>query len=253
MAGLHPLRQAITCANCGLQRICFPKGLTAHEVNRLDQLIAAQPHVTKGAYIFRSGEPAKGLFALKSGVVKLSRIDEQGNEIIHSFYLPGDLLGLEALDQPVYAYDAITLDTCNLCLFAQEDLEHLGQQMPSLNKQILHMMRQELERERNHLENLTYRSAEQRIAHFILSMVRRYQDRGYASEAFRLPILHRDLATFLSLTPETVSRILKKFQEKEIMRWRKKEVEIFNMARLCELAGAPDAEEICHHCQAVMG
>ncbi len=253
MAGLHPLKRSITCASCGLQRICFPKGLTAKEVSRLDQLISSQPHVTKGRYIFRCGEVTKGLFALKSGVVKLARIDEHGNEIIHSFYLPGDVLGLEALDQPVYAYDAIALDECNLCMFAQQDLEQLGRQMPSLNRQILHMMRLELERERNHFESLTYRSADQRIAHFILSIVRRYQDRGYASDAFRLPILHRDLATYLGLTPETVSRILKKFQKNDIMRWRKKEVEIFDMARLCELAGSADAEALCHHCHAVVG
>ncbi len=253
MHGLHPVKSQITCSSCGLQRICFPSGMTADEVQRLDGIISMQPVFQKGDVIFRSGGAADALYALKSGMVKLSRMDDQGNEIIHTFYLPGDIIGLDALDQPVYMYDAVALDTCNLCRLDQRDLEALSMQMPVLNRQVLQMMRRELELERAHYENMTYRSAEQRLAGFIWSMAQRYRERGYDWEYFRLPVLHRDTATYLGLTPETISRILKKFQKARVFSWRRKYVEIYDPHKLQQLAGIRPSEDQCPRCCAVSG
>ncbi len=253
MTGLHPVKSQITCSSCGLQRICFPSGMTADEVQRLDTIISAQPVFKKGEMIFSAGEPATALYALKSGMVKLFRMDEQGNEIIHTFYLPGDIIGLDALDQPIYGFDAMALDTCNVCRLDQRDLESLGMQMPTLNRQVLQMMRRELELERAHYENMTHRFAEQRVANFIWSMAQRYRERGYDWECFRLPILHRDTATYLGLTPETVSRILKKFQKNNVFTWRKKYVEIHDVQQLQAAAGIVPKDDQCPRCCAATG
>ncbi|HID00973.1 MAG TPA: cyclic nucleotide-binding domain-containing protein [Piscirickettsiaceae bacterium] len=256
MTGLHPVKSVksqITCSSCGLQRICFPSGMTSDEVQRLDTIITAQPVFKKGETIFTAGEPASAIYALKSGIVKLYRTDSQGNEIIHTFYLPGDIIGLDALDQPVYTFDAQALDTCNVCRLEQCDLETLSMQMPVLNRQVLQMMRRELELERAHFENMTHRVAQQRVAAFIWSMAQRYRERGYDWECFRLPILHRDTATYLGLTPETVSRILKKFQTEGVFTWRRKYVEIHDVARLQQAAGVSLEENQCPRCCAATG
>ncbi len=258
MAGSKPHALQVTCANCGLQRICFPRGLTQQEIIRLDAILQSQPVVGKGEALFKQGEAAKAIFALKSGVVKLCRYDRSGNEIIHTFYLPGDVIGLEALDQPVYQYDAIALDRCNLCRVEVADLDRLAQQMPNLNRQVLQMMRRELELERAHFENVSSRSADQRLAHFVWHIAERFRDRGYAMDTFQLPILHRDIATHLGLTPETVSRILRKFHQQGILTWQRKQVTLHDPCAVRELAGveAPDEAgegEVCPVCQAHVG
>ena len=241
MAGLEPFKKKISCHNCGLQRICFPSGLSRSEIDRLDQIVDTHPVLKKGSYLFRQGEAAQQLYALKSGMVKLVRTDEQGNERIHAFYLPGDVIGLEMLDMPCWSYDAVVIDDCALCVIEQERLAQLAEQLPNLNRQVLHMMGRELRLEREHFETMTYRSAEDKLAAFMISISRRYRERGYDHLHFRLAILHRDLASYLALSPETISRVLRRFQQAGILTWRRKYVEIHSPEKLYALV------ETCMH------
>ncbi len=236
----------ISCAHCGLQRICFPKGLSSTEIVQLDQIVASHPTVPRGSRLFSAGDPAEFLYALKSGVVKLSRFDQVGSEVIHAFYLPGDVLGMEALDSPVYPFDAITLDNCTFCRIHRNDLEDLAQKIPSLNRQILSMMAQELRLEREHFDQLLNKTAEERVAAFVLSISNRFHARALDAHTFRLPILHRDVAAYLGLTPETFSRVLNRFQTKGWLSWRRKQVEILDGAALQALAGGCTQPE-CHY------
>ena len=73
-------------------------------------------------------------------------------------------------------------------------------------------------------------------------MAERYKNRGYAYDEFRLSILHRDVALYLGLTPETVSRILAKFNSDGIVSWKKKEVIIYNENKLKAVAGISNGE-----------
>lgn len=236
----------ISCAHCGLQRICFPKGLSNHEIAQLDQIVESHPPIPKGSRLFSSGDPAGYLFALKSGVVKLSRFDQGGNEVIHAFYLPGDVLGMEALESLTYPFDAIALDSCTFCRIHRDDLEGLAQQIPTLNRQILGMMAQELRHEREHFDQLLNKTAEARVAAFVLSISNRFHARGLDAMSFRLPILHREVATYLGLTPETFSRVLNRFQVNGWLNWRRKQVDILDAEVLQQLADGC-AQEACHY------
>ena len=236
----------ISCAHCGLQRICFPKGLSSSEIVQLDQIVSSHPAIPRGSHLFAAGDAADFLYALKSGVVKLSRFDTTGNEVIHAFYLPGDVLGMEALESPVYPFDAIALDNCTFCRIQRDDFEILAQKIPSLNRQILSMMAQELRLEREHFDQLLNKTAEERIAAFVLSISNRFHARGLDATSFRLPILHREVATYLGLTPETFSRVLKRFQDQGMLSWRRKQIDILDGAALQVLADGC-AQPECHY------
>lgn len=236
----------ISCAHCGLQRICFPKSLSSTEIAQLDQIVSSHPAVPRSSQLFNAGDAADFLYALKSGVVKLSRFDQAGNEIIHAFYLPGDVLGMEALESPVYPFDAIALDNCTFCRIHRDDLESLAQKIPTLNRQILSMMAQELRLEREHFDQLLNKTAEERVAAFVLSISNRFHTRGLDSTSFRLPILHREVATYLGLTPETFSRVLNRFQTHGWLSWRRKQVDILDAEALQALAEGC-AQPECHY------
>jgi len=236
----------ISCAHCGLQRICFPKTLSSNEIAQLDKIVSAHPAIPRGSRLFSAGDTADYLYALKSGVVKLCRFDQSGSEVIHAFYLPGDVLGMESLESPIYPFDAIALDACTFCRIHRDDLEVLSLKIPSLNRQILSMMAHELRLEREHFDQLLNKTAEERVAAFVLSISNRFHARGLDAYTFRLPILHRDVATYLGLTPETFSRVLNRFQTQGWLTWRRKQIEIMDVEVLqCLAEGCAQPE--CHY------
>jgi CRP/FNR family transcriptional regulator len=105
-------------------------------------------------------------------------------------------------------------------------------------------MSKELTDERMHAELLSRKSAEERLALFVLWLSRRQERRGFSAQAFRLGLLHRDVALYLGLTPETVSRILARLADDKVFSWRNKQVEIMNMQALAELAGESQDDNV---------
>ncbi len=226
----------VSCTQCGLQKICFPKGLYRTDIELLENIVDVKPSIYKGDYLFKSGDEFLSLFAVKSGLIKVFSVSENELEIIHGFYLPGDVVGVDALAQKKYSFNAVALDVTSVCGINMSQMEKLSKLVPNLNMNVLNIMSQEIIEGRLHAELLTKKRAEQRVAYFLWSMVERFRDRGYCYTDFRLNILHKDMAIFLNLTPETVSRVLTQFYKKNILTWKKKEVSVFNLSILKNLA-----------------
>jgi len=226
-----------SCLNCGLQKICFPTGLVRSDIDRLDDIVERKSPLKKNQHLYEAGDKFTSIFAIRAGAVKLYAYSDSGEEIIHGFYLPGDVVGFDGLIDSAYAYNAIALDSTSVCNLPYDELSDLSLKIPNLNQQIMTVMSKKMQDGRLHSELLIKRNADQRVAHFIWNMAERYKSRGYAYDEFRLSILHRDVALYLGLTPETVSRILAKFNADNVVSWKKKEVTIFNEQELKHIAG----------------
>jgi CRP/FNR family transcriptional regulator len=226
-----------SCLNCGLQKICFPTGLMRNDVTRLDSIVERKAPLRKGDHLFRAGQLFNAFYAIRAGVVKVYALSEVGEEQILGFYLPGDVLGLDALNFSTHQYHAVALDTTSVCAIPFSQLETLSLQIPALNHQMFRLMSKGVNDGRVHSEILSKRNADQRVALFIWSIAQRFMNRGYAYTEFRFGVLHRDVALFLGLTPETVSRILAKLAQEDIVQWKRKEVKILDVAQLVALAG----------------
>lgn len=227
----------VGCLNCGLQKICFPTGLVKNEIDRLDEIIERKTPLKKGQHLFSTGDAFTSLYAIRAGVVKVYSYSDAGEEVIHGFYLPGDVIGVEAVATKIHQLNAVALDATSICALPFEQLSELSLQIPHLNQQMFTIMSKEVNEGRLHAEMLTKRNADQRVAQFIWDMAERYRNRGYFHKEFRLGVLHRDVAVYLGLTPETVSRILAKLHHDNIATWKKKEVLIHNELELKSLAG----------------
>ncbi|GKT11089.1 MAG: CRP/FNR family transcriptional regulator, anaerobic regulatory protein [Thiomicrorhabdus sp.] len=231
-----------SCQSCGLQKVCFPTGLLKTDIERLDHIVDRKAPLKKNQHLFQAGEQFVSLFAIRAGVIKLYSFSDTGEEIIHGFYLPGDVMGVDALNTKMHSLSAIAIDTVSVCALPFEELSELSLKIPTLNQQIMNVMSKEVTEGRLHSEMLIKRNADQRVAQFIWSMAERYRNRGYIYDEFRLSVLHRDVALYLGLTPETVSRILAKFHAENIVTWKKKEVTIHNEHALRELAGTTECQ-----------
>lgn len=225
------------CHNCGLHNVCFSTGLVRADIDRLDSIVERKAPLQKHQHLFMAGDKFTALYAVKAGVIKLYSFSGAGEEVIHGFYLPGDVLGIDALESKVHELNAIALDTASICNLPFKQLSELATQLPTLNQQIFSVMSKEVNEGRLHSELLSKRNADQRVAQFIWHMAERCESRGYASDEFRLGILHRDVALYLGLTPETVSRILAKLHADNIVTWKKKEVIVHDKKVLQRMAG----------------
>lgn len=235
-----------SCTNCGLQKICFPTGLQKNDVDLLDDIVDRKAPIKKNHHLFETGQKFTSIFAIRAGAIKLYSYSDLGDEIIHGFFLPGDVVGFDGLLDKAYKYNAMALDSTSVCDLPYNQLSDLAIKIPNLNNQIMTVMSKKMEDGRLHSELLIKRNADQRVAHFIWNMAERHQHRGYAHDEFRLPILHRDVALYLGLTPETVSRILAKLNADNILSWKKKEVIIFNedeLKRVAGIAGCDDCSQ----------
>jgi CRP/FNR family transcriptional regulator len=237
-----------SCTECGLKKLCFPLGLDKADTLRLDAIVKRKYPLQKGETLFTTGQLFQSVYAVRAGGFKVSTVSASGEDQISGFYLPGDILGADALATGFHISSAIAIDTTTVCEIPFQDLERLSMQLPSLNHQLLSLMSKELSDERMHAELLSRKSAEERLTLFVLWLSRRQERRGFSAKVFRLGLLHRDVALYLGLTPETVSRILARLAEENVFLWRNKQVEIFNLSALAALAG--DQQE-ARHCQLV--
>lgn len=224
------------CSQCGLQKTCFPKGLHRADVERLEHLVDKLPSLDKGEVLFKTGDKFKSLYAIKAGMIKIYSLNEASEEMIHGFYLPGDVIGSEALSGRVHLFNAVAQDVTSICSIEVEQLQDFSGDLTNFYAHILSIMSRDIIEGRLHNEVLTRKSADQRVAYFLWNMVERYQLRGYHFMNFRLNILHKEVAAFLNLTPETVSRVLAKMAKSKILSWKKKEVVLYSIESLNKLA-----------------
>jgi CRP/FNR family nitrogen fixation transcriptional regulator len=151
--------------------------------------------------IFGEEEPAKYLYKVVSGAVRTYRILESGRRQIAAFYVPGDVFGLETRDEHALSAESITQS--KLLLFNRRDLIALASQDNVVARLLWTLTAEELRRVQDHTL-LFAMPAEQRVAGFLIEMARRLSTNGEV----KLPMARRDIADYLGLTIETVSRSL---------------------------------------------
>lgn len=229
----------ISCRDCNLAELCLPHGLHKDELARLDRIVKRAMPLHKGDHLFRAGDALSSIFAVRSGAIKLYALDNSGAEQILGFYLPGELVGLDAINGERHKGFAVALETSSLCAIPFQRLEDIGHQLPALGHQLLKLVSREISHENRLLLSLANRSAEERIASFLINLSGRYRCLGYSAQEFRLPMPRKDIGLFLGLTMETVSRIFNRLQREEIVHADRRFVRIINPEKLDRLCAGP--------------
>jgi CRP/FNR family transcriptional regulator, anaerobic regulatory protein len=231
-----PGRNQIHCQNCSLSELCIPFSLNNQELDSLDSIINRKRPIHKGDKVFHGGELLNSLFAIRSGTFKTFTIDEQGEEQITGFHLPGDLLGFDAIVDNEHPSFAQAMETSMVCEIPFDNLDKLTNTMPKLRKQILRMMSGEIKTDQEMLMLLNHKNAEQRLASFILSLSQRFSNRGLSASEFRLTMTRSEIGNYIGLTVETISRLLNRFQKSELISVSGKLITIHDIDKLSDAA-----------------
>lgn len=187
----------------------------------------------EGDLIFREGDPFTAIAAVRAGTVKTFVVDNSGDEHVLGFFLPGEVIGLNAIHPARYPCNAVALDTVSLCRFSFPRMAVLAGRMPGLQNQLFRLLSQDIGKAA--LLAGDY-SADERVAAFLLGLSRRLAQRGLSGRRFQLAMTRSDIGNYLRLAPETVSRVLRRLQDDGTLAVERREVEILDMHRLSALA-----------------
>lgn len=225
------------CQSCNLHDLCLPLGLDMGDIDKLDKIIKRSRPLQKGEYLFNSGDQFTSIYAVRSGSIKSFSESEQGDEQITGLYLPGELLGLDAINDNKHPCSAIALETTSLCEIPFDTLESLSSEIPELHHQLFRIMSKEIASDQSLLMLMAQKSAEERLAAFLVNLSSRLKVRNFSDVEFNLSMSRKDIGNYLGLTIETISRTFSRFQSEGILSTQRKYVNIHKLDVLKEMAG----------------
>jgi len=226
-----------SCSNCNLHSLCLPLGLDIGDIDKLNKIVKRSRPLHKGDHLFSSGDNFTSIYAIHSGSIKTFTESSQGDEQITGLYLPGELIGLDAIHNGIHPCSASALETTSLCELPFEVLEDLGHDVPELRRQLFNVMSKEIAGDQSLLMFLAQKNAAERLASFLINLSNRLKARNFSETQFNLTMSRKDIGNFLGLTIETVSRTFSHFQSEGILSTERKFVEIHKLDALKKLAG----------------
>jgi CRP/FNR family transcriptional regulator len=183
----------------------FCSVLTDDETAHL-QAIFNTMQLNKRATIFDEGERADYVFNVIDGAAKVYKLLPDGRRQITGFLFAGDFLGIAMNEK--YAYSAEAVNQVTLCRFSRRKLEALLDKFPKLEKRLLGMASNELVLAQDHILLLGRKSAQEKVASFLLSLSDRAIKRKGMASPISMPMSREDIADYLGLATETVSRTI---------------------------------------------
>jgi CRP/FNR family transcriptional regulator len=224
-----------SCDDCKVRLFSVCGALELSELEELDQISHAKVFAAK-ATLFEQGALAGSVFNVTEGIVRLYKSLPDGRRQIVGFALPGDFLGLALMDRYGVAAEAVT--EVRVCRFARSAFLTYVDGRPHLLRRLHEFAGHELSLAQDQMLLLGRRNAEEKIAAFLLNLQARYGRIGASSVNVPLPMSRQDIADYLGLTIETVSRTLTKLAREKALLVVPDGVRLLGSGRLQQLAAA---------------
>ena len=221
-----PIRERAVCAYC-----------SGEDLSTLDSIKAYRDY-GPGREIMAAGEASPIVGSIVKGVVKLTKTLPDGRTQMVGLLFPGDFVG-HAM-RPQAEYDAVAANDVTLCLFQRKPFEQLLRDKPALEKRLLEMTLNELDAARDWLLLLGRKTAREKLASFVLMLARR-EAAGRPEPALThvsLPLTRAEIAEYLGMTIETVSRQFTKLRADGVFAFdSSRALRVPDLERLIEEAG----------------
>lgn len=214
------------CHRCKLRNLCTVNTLSASELKKFSDVTIHDEKWDRGEHLFFPGDRLRFIYIVHSGSFKVYIANAKGDTQITGFYFQGDVLDLNLSDHVTQNYGAVALESSTVCKIPLAEFDGMVNQYPALSNAFLKIMGREIILKQRMILLMSKMTAEQKIANFIVLMSRESKSRGYSASVFKLSMLRMDVANYLGLAIETVSRTLKSFQNKGIINIQRHQISI---------------------------
>ena len=222
----------VVCSNGNLRELCMPVGLSAEQMERIDEIVATRRKIKRGSALFRNGETFTSLYAIRTGFFKTSIATEDGRDQVTGFQMAGEIIGLDGIVNDRHSCDAIALEDAEVCVMPYSSLEDLSREVTALQHHVHKVMSREIVREHGVMLLLGSMRAEERLAAFLLNLVQLLHARGFSQHELILRMTREEIGSYLGLKLETVSRTFSKFAEENIIEVKQRHVRILDTDKL---------------------
>ena len=228
----EPQAIKVACPNCKLRDLCMPIGLSAQELEQIDEVVAARRRVKRGVPLFRNGEQFKSLYAIRTGFFKTSIAAEDGRDHVTGFQMAGEIIGLDGIVNNRHTCDAVALEDAEVCVLPFDQVETLSREVSALQHHMHRIMSREIVCNHGVMLLLGSMRAEERLAAFLLNLLQRLHARGFSGSELVLRMTREEIGSYLGLKLETVSRTFSKFSEEGLIEVKHRLVRIIDTAAL---------------------
>jgi CRP/FNR family transcriptional regulator len=218
------------CQQCAMSSMCFSQA----EKSTTEPKVRSHKVYHKSDVLFGVGQTFDAIYILRSGSAKSSVIANNGYEQIGSFHYPGDLIGLDGFDNGSHAQSIKFLETSSVCRIGLGELDKAMATTPSLRFNLLQSMSHVLNDENKFLLSLNNMNSAQRLSAFLIDLSSRFEKLGRSGNVFDLSMTRVDIANYLGMAIETVSRLLTQLQSEQIIEVEKRRVSIIDFEKLSQ-------------------
>ncbi|GAB6139100.1 Crp/Fnr family transcriptional regulator [Halanaerobaculum tunisiense] len=218
-----------------LKQNSYFAALTDQELDKIKEIMYTQ-HYQAGEFIFFEGEAGEGLFFVKSGKVKLTKMIENGKEQILNILQSGDMFAEVVLfDEGKYPATAVASEETEVEVISKEDMEKLMKDYPEITIKILRVMSKRLRRAQKRVRNLGLKNTKSRTAGILVYLAKEHGADKYNKLQINLSLTQQDLASLIGSSRETVSRILSEFKAEDLVAVARQRIIIKDLVGLKEL------------------
>jgi CRP/FNR family transcriptional regulator len=224
-----------SCLDCKVRLISVCAALATDELREIE-ILAQHDTLEAKQTLFLQNDPADAVYNVTDGVVRLYKLLPDGRRQIVGFALPGDFLGLAMSER--YGFCADAVDRASVCRFPRDSFSRFVDQKPHLLRRLHAFATHELSLAHDQMLLLGRRTAEEKIAAFLIGLRQRWARLSARSVTIPLPMSRQDIADFLGLTIETVSRTLSRLAREKAIVIVPDGVRLLNPGRIEQLASA---------------
>jgi CRP/FNR family transcriptional regulator len=200
-----------------------------------DQISFPMRRVRNGRALVVEGQPFEKLHLVGGGSFKCVQTDMDGYEQVLAFAMHGDIIGLDGLGQDRHGSGAVALEDSTVVTLQVQELLALGRQVPALEVLLHNAAGAEVARRGDTQYLMAAPSSEVRVARFLLQFARRQAALGHSGRRLRMCMTRRDIASYLGVAHETVSRALTALAQDGCIQVSHRDIELIDLSALNEL------------------